>query len=69
MKLTIEIKCDNSAFYDGFDGNEELSELEILKILERIRFDLRNNFQTKLKSENIIIDTNGNSVGFYKFTE
>jgi len=65
MKLTIEINCDNAAF---FDDNDNRNDLEIIRILNDVIFKVEHNYRI-LNEQNPLLDSNENKVGFYQFTE
>jgi hypothetical protein len=59
MKLTIEITCDNAAF----DDNGIVTET--MKCLDRVKADL----EKGTWAGNTVQDTNGNTVGYWRFFE
>ena len=65
MKFTLEITCDNAAFTDpSNEDHNEARNMEVAYILRGISAQVDEGFLA-----GVINDSNGNSVGVFKFFE
>lgn len=65
MKFTLEITCDNAAFTDPDNiDNDEAMSTEVAYILRGVSAQVDNGF-----IKGLIKDSNGNPVGVFKFYE
>lgn len=65
MKFTLEITCDNAAFTDPDNiDNDEAMSTEVAYILRGVSAQVDNGF-----IKGLINDSNGNPVGVFKFFE
>lgn len=65
MKFTLEITCDNAAFTDPDNiDNDEAMSTEVAYILRGVSAQVDNGF-----IKGLINDSNGNPVGVFKFYE
>lgn len=65
MKFTLEITCDNAAFTDPDNiDNDEAMSTEVAYILRGISAKVDSGY-----TKGVINDSNGNPVGVFKFYE
>lgn len=65
MKFTLEITCDNAAFTDPDNiDNDEAMSTEVAYILRGVSAQVDSGY-----TKGIINDSNGNNVGVFKFFE
>ena len=65
MKFTLEITCDNAAFTDPDNiDNDEAMSTEVAYILRGISAKVDDGY-----NKGTIYDSNGNNVGVFKFFE
>lgn len=65
MKFTLEITCDNAAFTDPDNiDNDEAMSTEVAYILRGISAQVDSGY-----TKGVINDSNGNPVGVFKFYE
>jgi hypothetical protein len=65
MRFTLEIQCDNSAFHacDEGDSDDVARNIEVGRLLHRAAEYLDRGMERRL------IDSNGNTVGSFRFED
>lgn len=67
MTCTIQIQCDNAAFFDEDDERRDLvcTNAEIVRILSRLCSSLERHYE---ETQIPLRDSNGNHVGEFRLT-